>query len=277
MTKDVEDFKIQRKIDRSVQSSSLKDLEDSFENHARKLIQSRLYNVFQVQNFRISEGKELQETDVFGSIHRYNTKFKVDGEIDIYLGVIAPEPNWKYDTSVPCSDMSFVKGNFQSCVDSLNGQPRNNLSSPSSPNFPSEFNYYAIFEVTTQSKLGHKLGQLEYQLQYILAREFKRTERAFPPDDIVSEHDDSLRNQKYRAFVSREILTIVCFCGLVLAEAFEEKRDTIVNLVQEDTHPCLNSLMTNSRFIYFKSVTFSHRLENVEEGLQQILRLLQAK
>lgn len=226
-------------------------------------MQKRLYNVFHLQNSESTQGKELLEKSIFALIGPYNPKLKVDGEIDVYLGVVAPTL-WKIGDLSP--DLFVLSGTFDDCIISLNQQKtKPPFKSPTTQEFPSVFNFYAIFEITTQPKPSYKVKQLENQLQYVLARYFTRENQTFPPSYISSIEPKKSRMNAYRDFVEKEILTIVCFCGLIMPEDLETKEKTIVNLIERTTHPCVYSLMKQNRFLYLKSKTLSQRLERLEK------------
>ena len=107
-----------------------------------------------VTNFKIDKGKEL-ESKYFKYFNKYlgENRPRTDGEIDVYLGIVAPE-KW---VAEEISGINVVNGEFTSLVNSLNNQEPGKLNSPTSPDFPEDFNFYAIFEVTIGSDFSGKL------------------------------------------------------------------------------------------------------------------------
>jgi hypothetical protein len=266
LKKGFNEIKNQLKYDRSTASSSQKDIEISYEKYARKAIQSELYKVLKVTNFNIESAKILDDATVFKAISPYCGE-RTDGEIDVYLGIVAP-PVWHVVDPVS-SDFHIINGSFQGCCDSLESSRLkiSNLESPTTNELEVVFNYYSIFEVTHQSKLGFKLKQLEYQLQYIVARHFQRTEKEFPPRNVSSLLDAD-RVKAYNTFVGLEILQLVCFAGLIMPYDFDEKEKVIIDETRGKERPCLYSLLQNQRLMYLKSQTLSQRVEMLEETLR---------
>lgn len=253
----------------SASSSSQKDIEESFENHARKSIQSELYKVFKVPNKNILKGKELCESAIFKMISPFVGK-RTDGEVDVYLGIISPS-TWKVVDS--SSNLHVIDGSFESCCKSLNDQEQRSFEkSPTTPELET-FNYYSIFEVTHQQKVGPKLKQLEYQLQYIVARQFQRDEKDFPPTIVSSLSNEVEMKKAFREFIGPELLRVVCFAGLIMPHDFSSK-ETVISKTVNDGYdfPCLFSLLKNNRLMYLKSETLSQRLELYERKQDRIAK-----
>jgi hypothetical protein len=263
---ELKEIKAQTKYERSVTSSSQKDIENSYEEHGRISIQKQLYKVFRVTNFKIREAKEFEDSEVYKLIGPYISARTI-GEVDVYLGIVSPS-SWSVAEFNP-HIFHIVDGSFEQCCKSLENQKDKQctIESPTTNELPKVFNYYSIFEVTHQSKPGYKLKQLEYQLQYIVARQFHRQNKVFPPSHISSLSNNDEKRKAYREFIGIEILRLVCFAGLIMPYDFSEKKDSIIDIIKENgglEKPCLFALLEKHRLIYFKSQTFSERLRILE-------------
>jgi hypothetical protein len=249
-----------------VTSSSQKDIEISYEKHGRISIQKQLYKVFKITNFNIEGAKEFEDNDIYKLIGPYSG-LRTIGEVDVYLGIVSPS-RWTVAELSP-RIFHIVNGSFEQCCESLENQKDKQckIESPTTSELPTVFNYYSIFEVTHQSKPGYKLKQLEYQLQYIVARQFHRQRKVFPPSHISSLSNNNEKRNAYREFIGTEILLLVCFAGLIMPYEFLDKKDSIIDIIKENDgleKPCLFALLENHRLIYFKSQTFSERLRILE-------------
>lgn len=273
-------LKAERKNFRSESSSSVQDIEESYEKHGRITVQKYLQNVYSVMNYQIQGHKELSDKDVFALIGQWCVaKYqRQDGEIDVYLGVNSPA-KWVVSNVPPeiSSVFHVVNGTFQQSCQSLQSQKRNELTlnSPTTAELPLEFNYYSIFEITTQPKLSYKLHQLEYQLQYIVARHFHREKRQFPPPELAALIKSSKEKAliEYKKFIGQEVLLLVCFAGLVTPFDYESKKDSIISEIDKENgqkNPCLFALLHQDRFLYLKSNTLTQRLEAVESKTRNL-------
>jgi hypothetical protein len=248
----------------------VKDIEMSYEKHGRKEIQKQLYKVFKIVNFEIEKSKEFDEANIYKLIRPYCGP-RTDGEVDIYLGIISPS-KWAVVDSNP-SNFYIFQGSFQKCCESLENQKdkQRQLESPTTKDFPDSFNYYAVFEVTHQSKPGYKLKQLEYQLQYIVARDFQRRNKVFPPNWVSGIENEEERRKAYAKFLGTEVLLLVCFAGLIMPFEFQEKENAIIDVIKDNSgidKPCLFSIMENNRLMYLQSQTLSQRVEILERKAQ---------
>lgn len=260
-------IELQLKYERSAVSSSQKDLELAYEKHGRKSIQEQLYKVFKLTNFKIEEGKILEDTTIFELIGPFCGP-RTHGEVDVYLGIVSP-PDWVVIDS-PSPTFRIIDGTFEECCKSLGNQtvPKTKFGSPTSQVLPKEYNFYSIFEVTHQVKVGPKLRQLEYQLQYIVARDFKRNDKAFPPATF-SDYDEEEKRKAYKQFIGREVLSLVCFAGLIMPSRYNPN-NYIANIIKDKDgidNPCLYALLMSKRLMYFESQTITQRLEQLEERL----------
>ena len=250
---------------RASESSSVQDIETSYEKNARRTVQLKLHATFRIRNFEIKHGKLLEDPDVFKLLH----KKRIYGEIDIYLGIVSPD-TWKIADISP--DFHIVDGKFEDCISSLNSQNSMSLYSPTTKEFPDEFNYYCIFEATTSHKATPKLKQLEYQIQYIVARHYVRQ-----IEDLTLKD----KSNDIIEFIKSNVLGIVCFCGLVMPADFqgipilfnplgmEAKISTFIK--DDDEMPCLFALLSSKRLMYIKAETLSQRLEYIEEKLRGMI------
>lgn len=254
-----------RKHDRSSYSSSVHDIEMSYENHGRAEVQKEIYKFFKITQILIKQSKLLNDTEVFNLIGPYSEP-RTKGEVDVYLGIVSPS-KWTIVDHIS-STFHVINGSFDKCCESLENQKDNArlLNSPTTGELPAEFNYYSIFEVTHQSRPGHKLKQLESQLQYIVGREFLRLNKEFPIEVSGIENTQE-RSEAYARFMGKEILLLVCFAGLIMPYDFQEKEMGIIDLIKQNSgidKPCLYALMENNRLMYLQSQTFSQRLEILE-------------
>jgi hypothetical protein len=178
---------------------------------------------------------------------------------------VSPD-TWKIADISP--DFHIVDGKFEDCISSLNSQKSMTFESPTTKEFPDVFNYYCIFEATTSHKATPKLKQLEYQIQYIVARQFVRQ---------IEDHTLKDKSNDFIEFIKSKVLGIVCFCGLVMPADFQGFaflfnplgiEAKISTLIKDDNEmPCLFALLSSKRLMYIKAETFSQRLEYLEEKM----------
>ena len=238
----------------------MSDLNNLFERNARKEVQKKLYAAFGLSFAYITNTeKKLDDSVVFALISKFipGKTTTVDGEIAVYFGVKSPD-EWKVVDSKYLRDINVVQGKFNQSAINLNQQKihEKNLTSPTSQ-LPNCFNYYCIFEVSTGSDLKYKLNQLETQLQYIVAREIKRSGKDFYRGNKTG----------YGDWVSNEVVLLVAFCGLIFAKEYGVVQEKITRIINESngyTRPCLWALLRAKRFLYMKSAMFSERFESLE-------------
>ncbi|KAL3895060.1 MAG: hypothetical protein SGCHY_004922, partial [Lobulomycetales sp.] len=203
---------------RSSESSSVQDIETSYEKNARKTVQLKLHATFRIRNFIIKHGKLLEDPEVFQLLH----KKRIYGEIDIYLGIVSPD-TWKIADISP--DFHIVDGKFEDCISSLNSQISMSFKSPTTEEFPDVFNYYCIFEATTSHKATPKLIELEYQIQYIVARQFVRQIKDLTLKD---------KSKDFIEFIKSKVLGIVHeLAGKCAGKAESRDGAEIVGLLEE--------------------------------------------
>jgi hypothetical protein len=254
--KTVEKLKITVDSMNSQGSNSLSDINDSFERRARKKVQNKLHSIFKTYKLRLNQSeKKLDSQILFSTISQFipGNESTVDGEIDVYFGILSPK-EWKAIDQQ--SDIFVVNGSFADSAKSLNAQKSCEIvrSSPTTSGLPKEFNYYCVFEITTGADISYKLNQLETQLQYIIARDFYRSKVTFPSSTVTRKTNIKNRKIAYRDFVASEIIKVIAFSGVILSKEYSddiEKR--IINLINSSNgydRPCLWKLLAERRFIY---------------------------
>jgi hypothetical protein len=253
----------------SARSSSLSDLNHSFERNARKEIQKKLYRAFGLTFLYVnSSEKKIQEDHIFKRISPFipGKRTPDKGEIDVYFAIISPQ-KWQVVDDSHLHDICVVGGLFADAASSLNCKKscERLYKSPTTVNLPKEFNYYNIFEASTGTDIEYKLNQLETQMQYIIARQMERDKQKFFVDDTKPGKD-----KRYTKYIGNRAIQLFAFCGLIFAKDYQEVKGRISKLINDKgghTRPCLCKMLKERRFLYMKSALFSERLELLEEHI----------
>jgi hypothetical protein len=247
-------------------SNSLSDINDVFERYAKRVVQNKLLAMFKTYKTTLNPNdKSLRDQKIFDIIKTYIPRPETNtdqGQVDAYFAVKSP---LKWEVIDIQSGIFVVSGSFAETALSLNRTKQSELirTSPTTAEFPNEFNYYCIFEITTGADLSHKLNQLESQLQYLLARDFQRyfSDLHYPPIEVTRKKNNKNRKAAYQDFVASRIVNLVAFCGLILSKEYSNDFETkIINIINHSNgyeRPCLWKLLSEKRFIYMKSETLT--------------------
>lgn len=250
----------------SARSSSVSDLNNSFERNARKEIQKKLYTAFGLGFIYINFfEKKLDDADIFRRISSFvPNSSALGGQIDVYFAIISPQ-EWKVVDDRHLKNVWVLDGSFSDSVVSLNAQKKSErfFESPTTPTLPKLFNYYNLFEASTGSDIKYKLDQLETQCQYVITRQMDRDKQKF-----LALGPEADKMKFYSKFIGEKAIKLIAFCGLIFAKDYVDVKKKLSDLLEENDglkRPCLYKMFKEKRFLYLKSAMFSERLELLEE------------
>jgi hypothetical protein len=156
---------------------------------------------------------------------------------------LCPGTEWKLFND--SSTIHVISGTLSECEKSLNRLESKGHS----------MDY--IFESFTDQNLKSQLNQLEAQLQYMVARHWKRQDKVFPPESVSSMSNGFKRKTAYANCIVKEIGHLVALCGLTSDLPYsKELNKTLVKLIHVDggyVRPCLWQLLKEKRLLYIPS------------------------